>query len=297
MKNRKLKKEVKLFIMLASIIIIIFSAIKVMTYISNEEVINDEKQISTEEKNNISDNKIVSIPDSIRDEDTIKYLEEFQKRAKEDKRYNEVITKYDEYSKDVLKLLYNNEETLEFVLSKSEFKTLNMFIKIEEECGDGIIPKLQQWDSKWGYYEYGNNILAINGCGPTAVSMVASGLTGKKSITPIKVAKYSDSHGYHEAAGTNWNLMTEGVKKFGLNGWKIDNSKEEFEKALKNGNPIICSVGPGYFTREGHFIVVAGIKDDKLIIHDPNSIKNSEVLWKYDDIKGQIKSAWAYSLD
>ena len=56
-------------------------------------------------------------------------------------------------------------------------------------------------------------------------------------------------------------------------------------------------MGPGYFTSEGHFIVIAGMKDGKLIIHDPNNISRSEKLWNYNDIKSQIKAAWAYSIE
>lgn len=230
-------------------------------------------------------------------ENPTKYTEEFQKRAKEDNRYNEVIQNIESYPEDVIKLLYSNEETLGFVLSRDNFKKPSFLINIGEECGDGKIPRLQQWDPKWGWYEYGDNVLAINGCGPTALSMVIFGLTGDKDITPIKIAKYSDKHGFHEAAGTNWNLMVEGAKKYGVKGWAIDNTKSSFESALKNGNPIICSVGPGYFTREGHFIVIAGMKDGQLVIHDPNNIARSEKLWNYNDIKSQIKAAWAYSLE
>lgn len=297
MKNRKLKKEFRLFIAVTSILILIFISIKAITYTNNESLENKNNKNYTNDNKEEIDEKIASIPEDINDSDIIKYLKEFQYRAEKDKRYNEVIKKYKDYPKDVLNLLYINDETIEFVLSKSEFKIPNIFVKINQKCGNGIIPRLQQWDPKWGYFKYGNNILAINGCGPTAVSMVASGLTGDKGITPIKVAKYSDASGFHEIAGTSWNLMSDGVEKFGIKGWKIDNSKEEFEKALKNKNPIICSVGPGYFTKEGHFIVIAGLRDGKLIIYDPNSIKRSEKLWDYNDIYKQIKSAWAYSKD
>ena len=229
--------------------------------------------------------------------DTTKYVEEFQKRAKDDERYNNVIQNIESYPEDVIKLLYSNGETLDFVLSKDNFKKPAFLINIDEDCGDGKIPRLQQWDPKWGWREYGNNVIAINGCGPTALSMVVSGLTGDKDITPIKIAKYSDKHGFHEAVGTNWNLMVEGARKYGVKGWAIDNTKSSFESALKNGNPVICSMGPGDFTSEGHFIVIAGIKDGKLVIHDPNNIARSEKLWNYNDIKSQIKAAWAYSLD
>ncbi len=60
--------------------------------------------------------------------------------------------------------------------------------------------------------------------------------------------------------------MVEGAKKYGVKGLAIDNTKSSFESAWKNGNPIICSVGPGNFTSEGHFIVIAGMKDGKLVI-------------------------------
>ncbi len=169
-------------------------------------------------------------------ENPTKYVEEFQKRAKEDDRYNEVIQNIDTYPEDVIKLLYSNGETLDFVLSRDNFKKPAFLINVDEECGDGKIPRLQQWDPKWGWREYGNNVIAINGCGPTALSMVVSGLTGDKDITPIKIAKYSDKHGFHEVAGTNWNLMVEGAKKYGVKGWAIDNTKSSFESALKNGS-------------------------------------------------------------
>lgn len=172
-----------------------------------------------------------------------------------------------------------------------------IFVKIDKECGNGVIPILQQWDPKWGWYKYGENILALNGCGPTSLAMVITGLTGNDGINPMEIAKYSDENGYHEKAGTNWDLMTDIVEKYGVKGRRISVAKESFENALNSGNPIICSVGPGYFTEEGHFIVISGIKDGKLIIHDPNSIKNSKKLWEFNDIKNQIKAAWTYSLE
>ena len=63
---------------------------------------------------------------------------------------------------------------------------------------------------------------------------------------------------------------------------------------LEVGNPIICSVGPGDFTTEGHFIVLAGLEDGKIIVNDPNSRKNSKKRWTFDEIKGQIKNLWVF---
>ena len=43
---------------------------------------------------------------------------------------------------------------------------------------------------RWGYSVYGDNMIAVNGCGPTAVAMVVSGLLCDPSVTPYKVAKF-----------------------------------------------------------------------------------------------------------
>ncbi len=42
------------------------------------------------------------------------------------------------------------------------------------EVAAGEIPLLLQWDERWGYSVYGDNMIAVNGCGPTAVAMVVS---------------------------------------------------------------------------------------------------------------------------
>lgn len=297
MKKYKISKDIWIFL-LAVCVSFGFIASN-YTYKKNIEEAKAKAKIerSKEEAKKAEEEKIEPIPSDISDPEVLSYLEEFQKRAKNDKRYNEVIKNSKEYQKDVLELLYKNDETLDFVLSKSNFRMPGIFVKIDKECGNGVIPILQQWDPKWGWYKYGENILALNGCGPTSLAMVITGLTGNDGINPMEIAKYSDENGYHEKAGTNWDLMTDIVEKYGVKGRRISVAKESFENALNSGNPIICSVGPGYFTKEGHFIVISGIKDGKLIIHDPNSIKNSKKLWEFNDIKNQIKAAWAYSLE
>ena len=68
------------------------------------------------------------------------------------------------------------------------------------------------------------------------------------------------------------------------------------KKYLEEGHPIICNVGPGYFTEGGHYIVFTGWVDNLLMIHDPNNKEYSETLWKFSDIQDQIKNMWVYTL-
>ena len=52
-------------------------------------------------------------------------------------------------------------------------------------------------------------------------------------------------------------------------------------------------MGPGDFTTTGHFIVLVGYENGKIKVNDPNSIKNSEKEWTYEQIKDQIRNLWA----
>ena len=66
---------------------------------------------------------------------------------------------------------------------------------------------------------------------------------------------------------------------------------------LSYGNPIICSMGPGDFTDNGHFIVLTGYENGMFHVNDPNSKIRSEKTWSYEELKNQIVNMWWYSLN
>ena len=115
-------------------------------------------------------------------------------------------------------------------------------------------------------------MIAVNGCGPTAVAMVVSGLLCDPSVTPYKVAKFAEEQGYYAGeSGTSWTLMSEGVQSFGIWGEELGLSRSEVFSALESGCPIICSMRPGDFTTTGHFIVLTKVENGKIKVNDPNS--------------------------
>ena len=192
-------------------------------------------------------------------------------------------------------LVKNNPETIDFVRDYQTKKDVPPAENIGEVTA-GVIPHLLQWDERWGYQIYGDNMIAVNGCGPTVISMVASVLTGDNTITPYRVAKFAEQNGYYEGdAGTSWALMTEGAAQFGVYGEEMGLSEEAVFSSLENGNPIICSMSPGDFTTTGHFIVLVGIEDGKIRVNDPNSVKRSEKLWDYETLYPQISNLWVYT--
>ena len=53
-----------------------------------------------------------------------------------------------------------------------------------------------------------------------------------------------------------------------------------------------CALPIWDFTTTGHYIVLRGVKDGEFQVNDPNSVVNSEKLWSYEQIEGQIRNLW-----
>lgn len=207
----------------------------------------------------------------------------------------EIMANKDQYPEQLIELLENNEETVDFVFDYPEKKDTTPADTVGEVV-QGEIPLLLQWDERWGYAFYADDMIAVNGCGPTAIAMVAAGLTGDNTVTPYKVAQFSAGNGYYAGdSGTSWTLMTDGAQQFGICGEEMGLSESEVFAALGNGHPIICSMRPGDFTTTGHFIVLTGIEDGKIRVNDPNSRVLSEKLWDYSRLEYQINNLWMYT--
>lgn len=167
-------------------------------------------------------------------------------------------------------------------------------IDLSEHLGSETVPHLFQWDERWGHSFYGSDIMTITGCGPTCLSMVLIHLLQDASYTPRYVADFAEeNHYYAKGSGSKWTLISEGGKILGLDVTELPLDENRIKKNLELGNPVICIMGPGHFTTAGHFIVLVGLEEGKFKVNDPNSKENSERLWSYEEISGEIKNLWA----
>lgn len=196
-----------------------------------------------------------------------------------------------------LEFLSSHPEAKEYVdnFDKYEGKVFNTNVSLELK--KGTIPLFIQWDKRWGYANYGENYLGIAGCGPTCLSMVVCGLKDDPSATPYDVGKYAEEAGYYiNGQGTSWALMTAGANHYGLRYSYGSISPGYILGNLSEKSPMICSMKPGDFTQQGHFIVLAGIdKNGKIIVNDPASPANSAKHWSVDELIPQIKNIWKYT--
>ena len=167
-------------------------------------------------------------------------------------------------------------------------------IDLSEHLGSETVPLLFQWDERWGNTIYGSDVMTVTGCGPTCLSMVLVHLLQDATFTPRYVADFAEENKYYaKGSGSKWALISEGGETLGLDVTELPLDENRIKKNLELGNPVICIMGPGHFTTAGHFIVLRGVEDGKFIVNDPNSVENSERLWSYEEISGQIKNLWA----
>lgn len=196
----------------------------------------------------------------------------------------------------LIELVERQPEAYDFAKDYKKYADKDLAIDISDEVKEGKIPLFIQWDKRWGYREYGGNYMALNGCGPTCLSMVYCGLKGDTEWNPWKVAQWSSEHGYYvPGSGTAWSLMSEGAAQLGLQVMEAKPDADTITEELAKGKVIIACMGPGDFTTQGHFIVLTKVTGSgKIVVNDPNSKKRSKQTWDVDRLVAQMKDMWVY---
>ena len=225
-------------------------------------------------------------------------INNLEKQAYSNSKINSILKNIDKYPSELLELLSKNIETVDFVYDYPDHLQKNKkSISIKDYYKSGEIPLFLQWDEKWGYDKYGDDYIAVAGCAPTSLSMVAVGLTGNTDINPLVVSNYAYDNGFYvEGVGSSWSLISTGARHFGLDSQELSLSKYSILSTLEAGNPIIVTVGPGTFTSTGHFLVLTGLTSDgKIKINDPNSKYNSSKSWDVDVFLKETRNLWKIS--
>lgn len=165
-------------------------------------------------------------------------------------------------------------------------------------------PYFSQNDPRWknAGYNMGDDDATMGnaGCGPAAMAMVASDMTGKR-INPMSMAALSKLTGNRDETGTNWNFINDAASTLGLRSRQaINPSAAYIDEQLNSGNPVVLSgASGGYggkspYTKAGHYIVAVG-KDSKgnVIVNDPRG-KGYSGKFNINDVANQTGSAWSF---
>lgn len=147
-----------------------------------------------------------------------------------------------------------------------------------------------QGDGAWNQNGY---CIAKAGCGPTSMAVVITSLTGKW-VTPLDTAIWGYQHGFYSREGSAHEMIPAMAAAYGLRCQGVGTDYQEIKNALKAGKPVVCLMGPGYFTRGGHFMVLVAIdNNDCVTVADVGSRTRSAYKYRLADVIAQSKGASA----
>ena len=151
---------------------------------------------------------------------------------------------------------------------------------IRFEDGGTPVVYFNQMDERYADKPYGTDHIGSYGCGPSAMAIVVSSLAGE-TVDPVEMADWAYKNGYWcKGSGSYHALIPGAAKAWGLpvSGCSASEPQRIID-ALSEGKLVVAIMAKGHFTSSGHFIVLRGVQDGKIMVADPGSYKRSNQLW------------------
>ena len=147
-------------------------------------------------------------------------------------------------------------------------------MKDKKETIQGFI-YFNQADAAWNDNGYQ---IKSSGCGPSAMAVCISSLTNKW-VTPVDTTVWAYKNGYYSSAGASHEMVPALAQKYKLECHGLGSDVSKVRDALKKKHPVVALMGPGYFTKKGHFIVLVAIDDnDQVTVADVGSRQRTQYL-------------------
>lgn len=162
-----------------------------------------------------------------------------------------------------------------------------------------------QTDPRWKKLPYRvkgeTSTIGGSGCGPTAAAMAIETLTGW-TFTPVDACKWSMDHGYKaKGQGTYYGYFVPQFRAFGIECRQMlrgsihndpkNSVHDRVKEYIRDGNYAIALMGPGTWTKGGHFVLVWDW-NAKVRINDPASTKNKRLNGDPATFKNEVKQYW-----
>ena len=146
--------------------------------------------------------------------------------------------------------------------------------------GSTAVVYYNQMDERYANEPYGTDHVGSSGCGPTAMAIVVSSLTND-TVDPAEMAEWAYKNGYWckgsgsyhaliPGAAAAWNLPVSGCSA---------SEPQRILDALAEGKLVVAIMSKGHFTKSGHFIVLRGVQDGKIMVADPGSHARTGQVW------------------
>lgn len=240
---------------------------------------NQQKEEATTEAT--STTEVVKQTATHKKTETQKKVSKDSKKKKEEKKK---VKKLKKVKKKEKKVHVNIKPTI-----SSSYQEESIKIKKNKEY-IGKFVYFNQGDAAWNSSGYG---IRAAGCGPTSMAVCITTLT-KKWVTPVDTTSWAYQQGYYSSAGSEHRAIPAMAEHWGLQCDGLGTNYQKIKESLKEGRPVVALMGPGYFTRGGHFMVLTEIDtDDNVTVADVGSRKRSQYKYSLRDVINQSKAASA----
>lgn len=137
-----------------------------------------------------------------------------------------------------------------------------------------------QLDKRYAHKPYGTDDIGTYGCGPTCMAMVVSSLTSE-TVDPVEMACWAYENGYWcSRSGSYHSLIPGAAKEWGLPVQGCGKTEgQRIVDALSQGKLVVAIMLKGHFTSSGHFIVLRGVENGKILVADPANYTRSQQAW------------------
>ena len=140
-----------------------------------------------------------------------------------------------------------------------------------------------QTDEARAEQKYGSDPLATHGCGPTAMAMAVSSLTGE-AVDPADMAALCVKRGYWcKGHGSYLSIVPGVAEAYGLGCEPLDLEAlepDDIFRRLTTGDIAVALMTKGHFTKGGHFILLRGTTlSGEILVADPASRDRSLIPW------------------
>ena len=150
-----------------------------------------------------------------------------------------------------------------------------------------------QGEEPWASQTFGNDPIRGYGCGPTAMAMLASSLTGEET-DPGAMADWAYQQGYCAPGSGSYLSIVEGTASaIGLKAEAYEaDSADALVQQLASGHLFVALMTRGHFTERGHFIILRGVTlEGRVLVADPNSRERSLAAWEPQLILDELSSS------
>lgn len=162
-----------------------------------------------------------------------------------------------------------------------------------------------QTDKQWANQSYAvkgeKSTIGGSGCGPTAMAMVLATWADSR-VTPATECAWALANGYKALKhGTFYAYFQPAAARYGLSCSQLNyasiigNGGSSYHgqvlKALGRGDLVIACMGPGNWTRSGHFVLLWDVNEalDIAYVNDPASTLTRRTRGSWKLFKTQVK--------